>query len=142
MKCDTKEIRMVMETDIDMNGHKLLNHSVVSKTFITAYYKKSQYVNRLFMNGTSPYEIIPFDCILSSISCCFYTVSSRDYLITLKIKSNNGSKTQTLNSTSNERKQEFNIQMSLSKHEIFWIEIYKRYTNKQIPHNEAVFALY
>ena len=52
--------KMVMETDIDLNGH-----SVGAPFFITGFYKKSKSSNRLFLNDVSTYQIIPFDRVLN-----------------------------------------------------------------------------
>ena len=55
--------------------------------FITAYYKKSKDTIKLFMNGVSPYQIIPYDCRLKEITCYFYNLDdNNDYLVTLNIE--------------------------------------------------------
>ena len=74
--------KMVMETDIDMNGY-----SINAPFFITGYNKKSKSSNRIFLNDVSTYQIIPFVCILNEIVCYFYTPNNNDYQITLNVRS-------------------------------------------------------
>ena len=74
--------KMVMETDIDMNNYK---NNVPQ--FITGYYDKSKHHNRIFLNGVNPFQIIPYDCTLSEISCYFYEEQRSDFQITLKVGS-------------------------------------------------------
>ena len=107
--------KMVMETDIDMNGHSINN----APFFITGYYKKSKSSNRLFLNDVSTYQIIPFDCILKEIVCYFYTLNNNDYQITLNVRSGGKSNNnQILNSPSNERRQVFVSDFNLSKNDV------------------------
>ena len=120
-------------------------NTIISNTkpfFITAYYKKSKDPARLFMNEVSTYQIIPYDCRLTEISCYFYDAQNLDFRITLKIKSL-GSKTinQSLNSSKNARRQNFPIDIQLSKNDILWIEIYKQGSNTPISQDEAVFSI-
>ena len=109
--------------------------------FITAYYKKSKDPARLFMNEVSTYQIIPYDCRLTEITSYFYD-SQTDYSNTLKIKSL-GSKTinKSLNSSENARRQNFPINIQLSKNDILWIEIYKQGSNTPISQDEGVFSI-
>ena len=72
-----------------MNTNPNIN-TIISNTkpfFITAYYKKSKDPARLFMNEVSTYQIIPYDCRLTEISCYFYDLKNLDFSITLKIRS-------------------------------------------------------
>ena len=109
--------------------------------FITAYDKKSKDPARLFMNEVSTYQIIPYDCRLTEITSYFYD-SQTDYSITLKIKSL-GSKTsnKSLNSSENARRQNFPINIQLSKNDILWIEIYKQGSKTPISQDEGVFSI-
>ena len=128
--------KMTMETDIDLNGH-----SINSPFFITGYYKKSKSSNRIFLNDVSTYQIIPFDCVLEEIVCYFYTLNNNDYQITLNVRISGKSRNnQTLNSSSNDRRQVFSSGINLSKNDILWIDINKKNTDEVITHDEAVFA--
>ena len=94
--------KMKMNMDIDLNGH-----SINAPFFITGYYKKSKSSNRIFLNDVSTYQIIPFDCVLKEI-VCYYTLNNNDYQITLNVRSSGKSRNnQTLNSSSNDRRQVF-----------------------------------
>ena len=126
-----------MNTNYDINTTILHNKTF----FITSYYKKTKDSTRLFMNEVSSYQIIPYDCRLTEISCYFYG-SQTDYSITLKIKSL-GSKTinQSLNSAKNARRQNFSLDIKLAKNDILWIEIYKQGTNNPILRDECVFSI-
>ena len=55
--------KMVMETDIDLNGY-----SINVPFFMIGYYKKSKSANLIFLNDVSPFQIIPFACILNEIT--------------------------------------------------------------------------
>jgi len=66
--------KMVMETDTDMNNHK-----IYVPQFITSYYNKSKHHNRIFLNGLNPFQITPYNCKLSEISCYFYDEQSSDF---------------------------------------------------------------
>ena len=94
------------------------------------------------MNEVSSYQIIPYDCSLKNISCYFYDTQNLDFKITLKIKSL-GSKTinQSLNSSTSARRQNFPLDIQLSKNDILWIEIYKQGSNTQISQDEGVFSI-
>ena len=61
--------------------------SNIKPFFITAYYKKSKDPARLFMNKVSTYQIIPYDCHLTEISCYFYDSQNLYFRITLNIRS-------------------------------------------------------
>ena len=126
-----------MNTNYDINTTILHNKTF----FITSYYKKTKDSTRLFVNEVSSYQIIPYDCRLTEISCYFYG-SQTDYSITLKIKSL-GSKTinQSLNSTKNARRQNFSLDIKLAKNDILWIEIYKQGSNNPILQDEGVFSI-
>ena len=114
--------KMVMETDIDLNCY-----SINVPFFITGYYKKSKSSNRLFLNDVSTYQIIPYNCILNEIVCYFYTPNNNDYQITLNVRSGGKSNNnQTLNSSSNERRQVFVSGINLSKNDVLWIDINKK----------------
>ena len=128
--------KMVMETDLDMNGH-----SINVPFFITGYYKKSKSSIRIFLNDVSPYQIIPFDCILNEI-VCYFPVRNNDYLITLRfVSSGKSNNNQTLNSSSNDRSQVFSSGINLSKNDVLWIYINKMNTDEVITHDEVVFGL-
>ena len=114
--------KMTMETDIDLNGH-LIN----APFFITGHYKKSKSSNRIFLNNVSTYQIIPFDCILNEIVCYLYTLNNNDYQITLNVRSHGKrNNNQTLNSSSNDRRQVFASGINLSKNDLLWIDINKK----------------
>ena len=110
--------------------------------FITAYYKKSKDPARLFMNEVSTYQIIPYDCRLTEISCYFYDLKNLDFSITLNIRSS-GKKSinKSLNSSQNARRQNFPIDIQLSKNDSLWIEIYKQGTNTPLSQDEGVFSI-
>ena len=74
--------KMVMETDTDMNNHK-----INVPQFITGYYNKSKHHNRIFLNGVNPLQIVPYNCRLNEISCYFYENQSSDFQINLKVRS-------------------------------------------------------
>ena len=110
--------------------------------FITAYYKKSKDPARLFMNEVSTYQIIPYDCRLTEISCYFYDLQNLDFQITLNIKvAGKKSINELFNSTENARRQNFSININLSKNDILWIEIYKKGTTSYLQQDEAVFSI-
>ena len=116
--------------------------SNIKPFFITAYYNKSKDPARLFMNEISTYQIIPYDCRLTEISCYCYDLQNLDFRITLNIKSS-GKKSinELLNSSENTRRQNFPIDIQLSKNDILWIEIFKPGSRTQIKQNEAVFSI-
>ena len=135
--------KMVIQTDIDMNNHK-----INVPQFITGYYDKSKHHSNIFLKGVHPFQIIPYDCTLSEIFCCFYEQKSSDFRITLKVIKElkviiNGqtSNEKSFNSTQNERKQNFTSNIQLFKTDILWIEIYKIGTTDNISPNGAVFSL-
>ena len=129
--------KMKMNMDLDMNGY-----SINTPFFITGYYKKSKSSNRIFLNDVSTYKIIPFDCVLKEIVCYFYTPNNNDYQITLNVRSSGKSRNnQTLNSSSNDRRQVFSSGINLSKNDVLWIDINKMNTDEVITHDEAVFGL-
>ena len=131
---DNGKIKMNM--DLDMNGH-----SINTPFFITGFYKKSKSSNRLFLNDVSTYQIIPFYCVLNEIVCYFYTPNNNDYQITLNVRSGGKSRNnQTLNSSSNDRRQVFSSGINLSKNDVLWIDINKKNTDEVITHDEAVFG--
>ena len=109
--------------------------------FITSYYKKSKDPTQLFMNEVSSYQIIPYDCRLTEISCYFYDLQNLDFRITLNIRtSGKKSINELLNSSENARRQNFPIDIQLSKNDILWIEIFKQGSRRQIKQDEAVFT--
>ena len=110
--------------------------------FITAFYEKSKDPARLFMNEVSTYQIIPYDCRLTEITCYFYDSQNLDFRITLKIRSS-GKKSinKSLNSSKNARRQNFPLDILLSKNDILWIEIYKQGSRTPISQDEAVFSI-
>ena len=129
--------KMKMNMDIDLNGH-----SINATFFITGYYKKSKSSNQILLNDVNALQIIPFDCVLKEIVCYFYTPKNNDYQITLNVKSHGKrNNNQTLNSSSNDRRQVFTSGINLSKNDILWIKIYKKNTDEEITHDEAVFSL-
>ena len=105
--------------------------SNIKPFFVTAYFKKSKYPTRLFMNNVSTYQNIPYDCRLSEISCYFYDLQNLDFRITLNVRINGKITTNKM--------QGDNIQ--LSKNDILWIEIFKKGTRKEIIQDEAVFSI-
>ena len=129
--------RMAMETDIDMNNHK-----INVPQFITGYYNKSSHSKRIFLNGVNPFQIIPCNCCLTEISCCVYETQSSDFQITLNVRSSGQkSNNESLNSTQNARRQNFTSNIQLFKNDILWIEIYKQGTCDNIVPGGAVFNL-
>ena len=113
----------------------------IKPSFITAYYKKSKHHSRVFLNDVSSYQIIPYDCRLTEISCYFYDLQNLDFQITLNVRSSGKkSNNELLNSSQNARRQNFPMNIQLSKNDILWIEIYKQGTRKQIKQDEAVFT--
>ena len=111
--------------------------SNIKPFFITAHYKKSKDPARLFMNEVSTYQIIPYDCRLTEISCYFYDLQNLDFRITFNIRSS-GKKaiSESLNSSENARRQNFPMNIQLSKNNILWIEIYKQGSRTQIHKNK------
>ena len=111
-----------------MNTNPNINTIIsnIKPFFITAYYKKSKGPTRLFMNDVSSYQNIPYVCRLTEISCYFYDLQTLDFRITLNVGSS-GKKSinELLNSSENARRQNFPIDIQLSKNDILWIEIYK-----------------
>ena len=87
-------------------------------------------------------QIIPFDCILNEI-VCYFPVRNNDYLITLRfVSSGKSNNNQTLNSSSNDRRQVFSSGINLSKNDVLWIYINKmNVAGGIITHDEAVFGL-
>ena len=127
-----------------MNTNPNINTIIsnIKPFFITAHFKKSKDPTRLFMNDVSSYQNIPYDCRLSEISCYFYDLQNLDFRITLNIRSS-GKKSinELLNSSENARRQNFPIDIQLSKNDILWIEIFKQGTRRQIIQDEAVFSI-
>ena len=127
-----------------MNTNPNINTIItnIKPCFITAYYKKSKDPTRLFMNEVSTYQIIPYDCRLTEISCYFYDLQNLDFRIALNIRSS-GKKSinELLNSSENVRRQNFPIDIQLSKSDILWIEIYKQGSRTQLKQDEAVFSI-
>ena len=116
--------------------------SNIKPFFITAYCKKSKDPARLFMNEVITYQIIPYDCRLTEISCYFYDLKNLDFSIILNIRSaGKRSINELLNSSENVRRQNFPINIQLSKNDILWIEIYKQGSNTPITQDEAVFSI-
>ena len=110
--------------------------------FITAYYKKSKNNVLLFMNEVSNFQIIPYDCRLTGISCYFDDLVDLDFRITLNIRSSGKkSNDEFLHSSKNESVQNFPIDIQLSKNDILWIKIYKQGTRTQIKQDEAVVSI-
>ena len=113
----------------------------IKPSFITAYYKTLKHHSRVFLNDVSSYQIIPYDCRLTEISCYFYDLQNLDFRITLNVRSSGKkSNNELLNSSQNARRQNFPMNIQLSKDDILWIEIYKQGTRKQIKQDEAVFT--
>ena len=110
--------------------------------FITAFYKKSKETTRLLLNEITSYQIIPYQITLYEISCYFFESVSIDYNLTLVIKAL-GSKTvnKKINSTKNERRQNFPVNIEFEKNDILWFEVYKKDTNTPIEHNNVVFSI-
>ena len=116
--------------------------SNIKPFFITAYFQKSKYPTRLFMNDVSTYQNIPYDCRLSEISCYFYDLQNLDFRITFNVRINCKIITnKLLNSSENARRQNFPIDIQLSKNDILWIEIFKKGSRKEIIQDEAVFSI-
>ena len=126
-----------------MNTNPNINTIIsnIKPFFITAYYKKSKDPTRLFMNEVSSYQIIPYDCRLTEISCYFYDLQNLDFRITLNIRSS-GKKSinELINSSENARRQNFPVDIQSSKNDILWIEIFKQGSRRQIKQDEAVFT--
>ena len=72
----------------------------------------------------------------------FFESVSIDYNLTLVIKAL-GSKTvnKKINSTKNERRQNFPVNIEIGKNDILWFEVYKKDTNTPIEHNKVVFSI-
>ena len=126
-------------------NHELTNLPNKSQNkyfFITAFLKKSKNTTRLFLNEITPYQIIPYKITLNEICCYFFESVSSDYNITLIIKAL-GSKTvnKKMDSSKNERRQNFPIDIKLEKNDILWIEMYKKDTNTPVDHNNVVFSI-
>ena len=77
--------KMVMQTDIDMNGYKINSPFVV-----TGFYDKTKNKSHVFLNGGIPFQIIPLDCHLIGISSYIHPSSRLDFRYTLQMK-NSGS---------------------------------------------------
>ena len=94
------------------------------------------------MNEVSNFQIIPYDCRLTGISCYFDDLVNTDFRITLNIRSS-GKKSNnvSLNSSKNESVQNFPSDIQLSKNDILWIKIYKQGTRTQIKQDEVVFGI-
>ena len=103
----------------------------IKPSLITAYYKKSKHHSLVFLNDVSSYQIIPYGCRLTEISCYFYDLQNLDFRISLNVRSSGKkSNNELLNSSQNARRQNFSMNIQLSKNDILWIEIYKKGTNK------------
>ena len=128
-------------------NHELTNIPIKSKSqnkyfFINACFKKSKSNTRLFLNEITPYQIIPYKITLDEICCYFFESVSSDYNVSIIIKVV-GSKTlnKKFNSSKNERRQNFTINIQLEKNDILWIEMYKKNTNTPVVHNNVVFSI-
>ena len=116
--------------------------SNIKPFFITAYYKKIKNNVLLFMNEVSNFQIIPYDCRLTGISCYFDDLVNLDFRITLNIRSSGKkSNDELLNSSKNESVQNFPIDIQLSKNDILGIKIYKQGTRTQIKQDGVVFGI-
>ena len=116
--------------------------SNIKPFFHNCLFQKSKDPTRLFMNDVSSYQNFPYDCRLSEISCYFYDLKNLDFRITLDVRINSKIKTnKILNSSENARRQNFPIDIQLSKNDILWIEIFKQGTRGQIIQDEAVFTI-
>ena len=69
--------KMVMQTDIDLNGYK-----INSPFFITGFYDIGKHKRNVYLNG-GPFIIIPFDCHLIRISSYIVIPPGLDYRYTL-----------------------------------------------------------
>ena len=127
---------------MDTNPNIKTEISNIKPFFITAYYKKSKNNVLLFMNEVSNFQIIPYDCRFTGISCYFDDLQNLDFRITLNIRSSGKkSNDELLNSSKNESIQNFPIDIQLSKNDILWIKIYKQGSRTQIKQDEAVFII-
>ena len=128
-------------------NHEITNIPDKSKSqnkyfFITASYKKSKETTRLLLNEITPYQIIPYQITLDEISCYFYESVSTDYNLSLIIKVlGSQSVNKKINSSKNERRQNFPVNIQMEKNDILWIEVYKKDTITPIVHNNVVFSI-
>ena len=126
--------KMVMETDLDLNGY-----SLNASFFMTGYFNKTKSLDYVFLNDVSVYQIIPYDCVLKEIVCHFPPHRSNDFRITLRLRSQNND--QRLNSTSNERMQVLTSGINLTKNDLLRIDIFKINTSVEIIPDYAIFCL-
>ena len=125
-----------MQTGIDMNGYK-----INSPFFITGYFNKSENSNRICLNGENPLQIIPYDCRLTKISCVFHETVSSIYQFTLILSVyGRGIQKHSFNSTQNNKKQTFTMNVRLSADDFWLIDIYKQGTKLEIDPNWGVFS--
>ena len=136
--CAVEKGKMVTQTDIDMNNHK-----INVPQFITGYYKKSKFSSHIFLNGENPLQIIPYDCRLTQISCAFHETKSLNYQFTLILKVyGENIQNQSFNSTQNKKKQNFTMNIQLSTNDFLLIEIYRQGTLFEIEPDWGVFAFH
>ena len=128
--------KMVMQTDVDMNGYK-----INSSFFFTGYFNKSKSPTRIFLNGENPLQVIPFDCRLTKISCIFPETRDRNYQFTLNLSLYwGGIRKYSFNSTRNNKNQNFDIDVRFSADDFFVIEMFKKGTRQEIDPDWGVFS--
>ena len=121
---------------MDMNGYK-----INSPFFITGYFNKSENSNRIYLNRENPLQIIPYDCRLTKISRVFHETVSLIYQFTLTLSVyGEGIQKHSFNSTQNNKKQTFTMNVRLSANDFMLIEIYKQGTKLEIDPDWGVFS--
>ena len=118
--------------------------NVITKSFITAYYKKSKGLKTVFFDEVSSGLTIPYDCRLTEIFCRLVPKENkRDYQITLEliIVRIGINPISLLNSSQNVNIQNFPTNIHLSKNDILTIAIHKKGKRGIIDQDECVFTL-
>ena len=91
--------KMVMGTDLDMNNHDIvvknptkddnsvnLGYLKGLETFITGAFHKHKNPYNIYFNIYDYFQIIPCNCLLKSLTCCFdYVENNPNHMLTLDL---------------------------------------------------------
>ena len=126
--------KMVMQTDIDINGYKINSPFVV-----TDLYNKTMNKSHVFWNGGIPFQIIPFDCHLIGISFYIHPSSRLDFRYTLQMK-NSGSLGITKDATQNASKYHIVLNERLEKGAVVSFDIFRLNSQDGPTFSQACFS--
>ena len=134
---------MMMETNLDMNGHKILNNSLRSKTCVAAYFQKSKSPYKIWFNEAYEGYHVPYDCTLHNIIFTIQTGGpDEDLTIGLKIDlERNGSFTsRSMITKENQNTQEFILDWEMKKNDFVRVQIHKKDHISYISQDRVYFS--